>query len=417
MTRTVLAQKKPLTDADLHAALADSPALGGTPTAPTAVQGTDSTQIATTEFVQDELTAKTIRRTINSPAPQANREFGISQDQFNLPENGGYQNIVQRWGYNIGRPNTSEPSAHFSIESKYLLNNVGPYVMEFHIEGQHADGTPWRMFSAIEPVNQADANTGSSAGFNTQIFQLATKAGSQRIKWDWVANEVFYVGSQLHRIGVNNAAFWTQLNAAGNSYLTYPYIDNQDRYYITQPIYVINTATTAKPSQAVVAIASGANPTIRQTNVGGSPTGTVRLDYFTASNNGPAIIEILNNGTNAASNAEISLLVNAGGGDPCVRMGVNGGAGVVQGYDRSAGVYRIADLQTGYYLGAGGQIVDLNPSTKHAKFYGNVVSTPASSITLGANGELAIEATSNTSLTVKYRGSDGTTRSTTLTLS
>jgi len=36
---------------------------------------------------------------------------------------------------------------------------------------------------------------------------------------------------------------------------------------------------------------------------------------------------------------------------------------------------------------------------------------PASSVTLATNGDLAFEATSNTSLTIKYRGSDGTVRS------
>jgi len=42
--------------ADLQAALANSPALGGTPTAPTASVGTNTTQIATTEFVQYAIT-------------------------------------------------------------------------------------------------------------------------------------------------------------------------------------------------------------------------------------------------------------------------------------------------------------------------------------------------------------------------
>jgi hypothetical protein len=36
---------------------------------------------------------------------------------------------------------------------------------------------------------------------------------------------------------------------------------------------------------------------------------------------------------------------------------------------------------------------------------------PASSVTLATNGDLAFEATSNTTLTIRYRGSDGTTRS------
>jgi hypothetical protein len=41
---------------------------------------------------------------------------------------------------------------------------------------------------------------------------------------------------------------------------------------------------------------------------------------------------------------------------------------------------------------------------------------PAYSVTLATNGDLAFEATSNTALTIRYRGSDGTTRSATIAL-
>jgi len=41
---------------------------------------------------------------------------------------------------------------------------------------------------------------------------------------------------------------------------------------------------------------------------------------------------------------------------------------------------------------------------------------PASSVTLATNGDLAFEATSNTTLTIRYRGSDNTTRSATIAL-
>ena len=48
---------------------------------------------------------------------------------------------------------------------------------------------------------------------------------------------------------------------------------------------------------------------------------------------------------------------------------------------------------------------------------GQLFWSPGSSATPAVNGQLTIEATSNTSLTVKLKGSDGTVRSTTLTLS
>lgn len=51
-----------------------------------------------------------------------------------------------------------------------------------------------------------------------------------------------------------------------------------------------------------------------------------------------------------------------------------------------------------------------------ASTLGPIKESPAASVTLSTNGQLAFEATSNTSLTVKYRGSDGTTRSVVLTL-
>ncbi len=47
----------------------------------------------------------------------------------------------------------------------------------------------------------------------------------------------------------------------------------------------------------------------------------------------------------------------------------------------------------------------------------NLIIKPSSSITLATNGQLTLEATSNTSCTIKYRGSDGTTRTNVLTLS
>jgi len=61
---------------------------------------------------------------------------------------------------------------------------------------------------------------------------------------------------------------------------------------------------------------------------------------------------------------------------------------------------------TGNGTGASGNILKLTQP----------ILLPSSSVTLATNGDLAFEATSNTSLTIRYRGSDGTTRSTSLTL-
>lgn len=47
---------------------------------------------------------------------------------------------------------------------------------------------------------------------------------------------------------------------------------------------------------------------------------------------------------------------------------------------------------------------------------GNLTIVPGSSVTQASNGDLVVEATSNTSVTIKLKGTDGTVRSVSLTL-
>jgi len=70
----------------------------------------------------------------------------------------------------------------------------------------------------------------------------------------------------------------------------------------------------------------------------------------------------------------------------------------------TAGVFTLT--ATGNGTGASGNILKLTQP----------ILLPASSVTLATNGDLAFEATSNTTLTIRYRGSDGTTRSAAITL-
>jgi hypothetical protein len=65
----------------------------------------------------------------------------------------------------------------------------------------------------------------------------------------------------------------------------------------------------------------------------------------------------------------------------------------------TAGIFTLT--ATGNGTGASGNLLKLTAP----------ILLPSSSVTLATNGDLAFEATSNTSLTIRYRGSDGTTRS------
>jgi hypothetical protein len=70
----------------------------------------------------------------------------------------------------------------------------------------------------------------------------------------------------------------------------------------------------------------------------------------------------------------------------------------------SSGIFTLT--ATGLGTGASGNVLKLTAP----------VLIPSSSVTLATNGDLAFQATSNTTLTIRYRGSDGTTRSANLTL-
>lgn len=59
----------------------------------------------------------------------------------------------------------------------------------------------------------------------------------------------------------------------------------------------------------------------------------------------------------------------------------------------------------------------LSPEFSAVSVSGPIEFAPEASATPTANGDLVFEATSNTALTIKYKGSDGTVRSVELTLS
>lgn len=70
----------------------------------------------------------------------------------------------------------------------------------------------------------------------------------------------------------------------------------------------------------------------------------------------------------------------------------------------TAGIFTLT--ATGNGTGATGNLLKLTQP----------ILLPATSVSLATNGDLAFEATSNTTLTIRYRGSDGTTRSATIAL-
>ena len=86
-----------ITPANINAAPINSPALTGTPTAPTASAGTNTTQIATTAFVQATITSGTWTPTLASDGTDSGQAFN-SQVGYYTKVNCGTYSVVTLFG-------------------------------------------------------------------------------------------------------------------------------------------------------------------------------------------------------------------------------------------------------------------------------------------------------------------------------
>ncbi len=100
-------------------------------------------------------------------------------------------------------------------------------------------------------------------------------------------------------------------------------------------------------------------------------------------------------------------------------------ASFIMGSDNTVGEFQFLDDVDGFVdvvfsTGIGGTIVNYSDLTvvdgDIFLLKGDLIQKPSTSITPVVNGELVFEATSNTSLTIKHKGTDGTVRSVVLTL-
>lgn len=92
-----------------------------------------------------------------------------------------------------------------------------------------------------------------------------------------------------------------------------------------------------------------------------------------------------------------------------------GGGGSSQWRLNTSG-HLLGTVDNTYDIGASGGSRPRNLYVGTDVFCRNTIQSPRSSVALGTNGQLAFEATDNSTITVKFRGSDGTTRSATILL-
>jgi hypothetical protein len=136
--------------------------------------------------------------------------------------------------------------------------------------------------------------------------------------------------------------------------------------------------------------------------------GTLSEDFIRGDSSAPTVLPIRNR-----ANQSLSIALDAGGGASQqvaidFRDSGTGRWGLIKNSGNDFAVYN-------YFLAASAIFLGINDNS--AVFAGNVTLSPGSSVTPANNGQVTFQLTSNTQLTFKAKGSDGTVRSGSVTLS
>lgn len=153
-------------------------------------------------------------------------------------------------------------------------------------------------------------------------------------------------------------------------------------------------------------------------NIGSATTTAHRMVYAKTSFAGTASIQVENTDTGTVGSGAIAVRNSAAAGIFQLRSTgfTTAGISVARGLD----VYNSDSGPLNISANSAAIQFCVNNLTSACALFdssGNFILRPTASITPAANGDLAFQATSNTSLTFKLKGSDGTVRSGSITLS
>src|SRR5262245_3722031 len=151
---------------------------------------------------------------------------------------GNYNNTVSTYGWNVdwggGPIDITQPTMALHLEKGWCIN--GKYNVEAHIQHLDTNGVNHRPFSFAAPW---DGSSGSQVALQGDRIHLKDYTGNQRVIFNlesgWDAIELIpQNGAGVRfRQDKNNLAWLTQLNNAGDQFLSLPYFDNSDRLYVS----------------------------------------------------------------------------------------------------------------------------------------------------------------------------------------
>lgn len=370
--------------------------------------------------------------TVSNPPSDADNRYGFFREYNNLTKTDltPYQNIVETWGYNYDLQNPDDVSFGYTLESNYALNNVGPWVCEAHIQGVNEEGVLQRPFTLIWPRSSAD-KASSVSEFAVNRFILSDYDRTPHFDFDLNTNVLAFFAGTTARFDISGAPVISMRNGSDTAYVPLPYYDTANRLLVSGGLRVQGGYTSADGQDSPFyfqALGTHPNDSSIFEIIGPTSSGNI-LKSFSCTSAVTQDLKILNyNSANTAAGNKsvIEAAVLHGNGKALVRAVSYLKNGFDFGYDGSSDKFFICSQQAStnpinFYFdithASGVRENSLATFYGSLKANGNFRCSPASSVSLAVNGELSFEATSNTSITVKYRGSDGVTRTNVLTMS
>lgn len=241
--------------------------------------------------------------------------FGWGKSQFAITDGGGsYTNVVSRLGYNIGaggsRVDAAKAGLAFVIESKYRHNGSSPFILEYHIEGLHSEGSSFRSITGVVPHSPSDvSNQTSRLAFQNQTYVFSKYNGDVLLQID--ANTINdsalfgYPGTAVHAFTKNNYIFQKQMNAAGTDFVSLPFIDSTDELVIPVVSKTVArmtiTGNSASHKQQLTLVNNGSSDLGNTWNFGigsaGDYDGYLKVTSGYASNYNDVVLRLADNAT------------------------------------------------------------------------------------------------------------------------
>lgn len=253
-----------------------------------------------------------------------------------------YNDDVVAWGFNISAPNVkvvpAQPAGWLSFERKFYQS--GRFVAEYHLSHNGTNNSEARLWSFLA------AHDGSHVFGMTTTTQLSFQglAGGERLAFDWsnpTVGRVNMASGTRITAQANNVVVAEQLNAAGTSYISLPFLNASNQIQFNAGAYVVNSVAGTPAFDMVPAALTAGQPIIRVN--GGTLTAAGTIDVINAVMyvNGAmrGILQNNYNGTNSGAEVRLHALYGNSGCDTKLvweNFGINGTASAFSaGIDQS----------------------------------------------------------------------------------